>query len=80
MTEQRLDDADVDTVLEQMGREAVPKGVGPDALVDARCDACFDDDAVQLSRAQRLQIVLAWEHPPVGMHHALLPPDLPPLP
>ena len=36
MTEQRLDDADVDPVLEQVGGEAVPQRVRPDALADVR--------------------------------------------
>src|SRR6266849_7328116 len=36
VTEQHLDDADIDVLLEQMGSEAVPQGVQRDALVDLR--------------------------------------------
>jgi len=46
MPEQRLDDADIDAVLEQMCGEAVPQGVGSDPLGDIRCLSRFDDDTV----------------------------------
>src|SRR5207247_5860119 len=36
MTEQHLDDADVDVLLKQVGGEAVPQGVQGDAPVDLR--------------------------------------------
>ena len=36
MPEQRLDDADVDAVLEQVGRKAVTQRVRPDTLGDIR--------------------------------------------
>ena len=35
VAEQRVDDPHVDPVLEQVGREAVPKHVGLDTLVNA---------------------------------------------
>lgn len=36
VTEQHLDDADIDVLLEQVGGEAMPQGVQRDALVDLR--------------------------------------------
>ena len=48
MAEQRLDDADVDAVLEQVRGEAVPQRVRPDPLADARGVSRLDDDTVQL--------------------------------
>ena len=51
MAEQRLDDADIDTVLEQVGGEAVAQGVRADALVDIGGLSRFDDDTVELARA-----------------------------
>jgi hypothetical protein len=79
VTEQRLDDADVDAVLQQMRGEAVAQRMRPNPLVDARCPRRLDDDPVQLSGADRLACMLAWKQPALGMHHALLPTDLPPL-
>src|SRR5690606_20619593 len=45
VTEQRLDDADINPVLEQMGSEAVPQGVWSHPLGDIRCFGRLDDDA-----------------------------------
>jgi hypothetical protein len=78
MAEQRLDDADVDPVLEQVGGEAVPLRVRSDPLGDARRQTGLDDEPVQLPRAERLEIVLAGNSQPSGAS-ALLPTDLPPL-
>ena len=79
MTEQSLDDADIDAVLQQMRREAVPQRVRPDPLGDLRRLRCLDDDAMQMPGADRLHRVLTREQPALRVHHALLPPDLPPL-
>ena len=79
MPEQDLDDADVDAVLQQVGREAVAQRVRPDPLGDVRGLRRLDDDAMELPGADRLHRVLAREQPAVAVHHALLPPDLPPL-
>lgn len=79
MPQQRLDDADVDPVLEEVGRETVPQGVRPDALADTRRHTCLHDDAVQLPGAERLEVVLAGEQPAVDVQHALPPTDPPPL-
>jgi hypothetical protein len=46
VTEQRLDDADIDTILKQVGGEAVAQGMRSDALVDVRRLRGLDDDAV----------------------------------
>lgn len=80
VAEQRLDDADVYPVLKQVRGEAVPQRVWPDPLADARRHAGFDDDAVQLTGAKRLEIVLPGEQPAVDMQHTLLTTDPPPLP
>ena len=77
--EQDLDDADVGAVLQQVGGEAVTQRVRPDPLGDVGGLRRLDDDAIELPRADRLHRVLPREQPAVAMHHALLPPDLPPL-
>ena len=46
MAEQHLDDADVDTVLEQVRGKAVAQGVRPDPLGDIRGRGGLDDDAI----------------------------------
>lgn len=61
MAEQRLDDADIDAVFEQMGREAVAQRVRADALGYPRCLSGFDHDAVELACRNRLEIVLSGE-------------------
>ena len=53
--------------------------VRSDALCDVRGLRGLDDDAVELPGAEGLHGVLAREQPTVAMHHALLPPELPPL-
>src|SRR3546814_10834084 len=56
VSEQSLDDADVDAVLEQVGGKAVAQGVRPDALVDIGRLSRLDDDAVELSGAVRVRV------------------------
>jgi hypothetical protein len=80
VTEQGLDDADIDAVFQQMRRETVPQRVRPDPLGDLRPLRRLDDDPVQVPRADRPHRVLTREQPALWVHHALLPPDLPPLP
>ncbi len=77
--EQDLDDPDVGAVLQQVGGEAVAQRVRPDPLGDVGGLCRLDDDAMELPRADRLHRVLSGEQPAVAVHHALLPPDLPPL-
>src|SRR5215831_16479501 len=50
MTEQDLDDAHIDAVLQQMRSEAVPQRVRPDPLGDLRPLRRLDDDPVQMPR------------------------------
>jgi hypothetical protein len=79
VAEQRLNDANVDAVLQQVRGEAVPQRMRPNPLGDVRCARRLDDDPVQLPGADRLAGMLAWKQPALGVHHALLPADLPPL-
>ena len=79
VTEQGLDHADIDAVFQQMGREAMPQRVRPDPLGDLRRLRCLDDDAMQVPGADRLRRMLTREQPALCVHHALLPPSLPPL-
>ena len=77
--EQDLDDADVGAVLQKVGGEAVAQRVRPHPLGDVRGLCRLDDDAMELPGADRLHRMLSREQPAVAVHHALLPPDLPPL-
>src|SRR4051794_1261096 len=77
VAEQRLDDADIDTVLEQVRREAMAERVRADPLGDLRRLRRLDHDAVELPGADRLQRMLAREQPAVPMHDALLASNLP---
>src|ERR1700688_1782198 len=79
VSEQDLDDADINAVLEEMGRETVPQCVRSDPLGDLRGLCRLDDDAMELPGADRLHGVLSRKQPTVAMHHALLVTDLPPL-
>ncbi len=54
MTEQNLDDPDIDTVLEEMGRETVAQRVRPDPLADLRRLRGLGDDPVQMRTERRL--------------------------
>jgi hypothetical protein len=66
MTEQHLDDADIDVLLEQVGGEAVPQGVQRDALVDVRHLGGGVAGAVELARGHRLGRIAAGEQPTSG--------------
>src|SRR6202050_1803347 len=77
--EQDLDDADINAVLEEMGRETVPQRVRSDPLGDRRGLCRLDDDAMELPGADWLHGMLSRKQPTVAVHHALLVPDLPPL-
>src|ERR1700691_4484034 len=77
--EQDLDDADINAVLQEMGRETVPQWVRSDPLGDLRGLCRLDDDAMELPGAYWLHGVLSRKQPTVAMHHALLAPGLPPL-
>jgi len=79
MAEQGLDDADIDTVLQQVGGKAVPQGVRSDPLGDVGCLGGFDDDAVKLAGADRQHGASAREEPAIGVQHTLLPPRAPPV-
>src|SRR3546814_13548872 len=73
MTEQHLDDADIDAILEQVRGEAVAQGVRSDTLVDIRGLGCLDDDPLELARTDRRRSALAREEPAIGNEDALLP-------
>ena len=79
MTEQHLDDADIDAIFEQVRGEAVAQGVRSDTLVDIRGLGCLDDDPIELARADRRRSALAREEPAIGNEDALLPSGTPPV-
>src|SRR5438105_144466 len=54
VSEQDLDDADINAVLEEMGRETVPHCVRSDPLRDLRGLCRLDDDAMELPGADWL--------------------------
>jgi hypothetical protein len=53
--------------------------VRADALGNLCCLRCFDDDAMQMPGGDRLRRLLTRKEPALCVHHALLPPSLPPL-
>src|SRR5271168_2199851 len=63
VSEQHLDDADVDLVLEQMGGEAVAQRVQRDALVDAGRLSRGMAGTVELACRQRVDRIAAREQP-----------------
>jgi len=63
VTEQHLDDADIDFLIEQMGSEAVPQGVQRDALIDLRHLGGSMAGAIELARAHRLPRIVARKQP-----------------
>jgi hypothetical protein len=79
VAEQRLDDADIDAVLQQVRGEAVAQRMRPNPLGDVRRTRGLDDDPMQLPGADRLTSMHSRKQPAPGVHHALLPSDLPPL-
>src|SRR3954447_19079241 len=72
VTEQNLDHAHVDVLLQEMSGEAVPQGVQRDPLVDLRHLGSGVAGAVELARGHRLGRIAAREEP------ALWPCRLPP--
>lgn len=79
MTEQRLDNADIDAIFQKMGGKAVPQGMRADAPGNLGRMRRLDHDAIELSGADRLERVLARKQPAVAVQHALAMADLPPL-
>ena len=67
VSEQDLDDANVDAALQEMGREAVAQNVHAHALVDAGRDARRTAGGVQDSRLDRPVLVATREQKPFGM-------------
>lgn len=55
----------------------MPQGMRPYALGDACCLGCFDDDAMQLPDADRLEIMLPGKQLSITMDLALPVADLP---
>src|SRR5690606_4651311 len=77
--EQRLDDADIDAVLEQVCGKAVPQCVRADASRDLASLGGFDHDAIELPCADGLEGMLARKQPAIAMQHTLAMALLPPL-
>ena len=61
MPKQDLDDANIDVLLEQVGREAVAQGVRRHALADLGQVSCGMAGARELPRRHRVDRVLAGE-------------------
>ena len=61
MAQKRLDHANIDTLLEKVGGEAVPQRVRRDALVDPCGLGGGADNAAELASRQRLDRVAAWK-------------------
>ena len=61
LTEQHLDDADIDVLLKQVGGKAVPQGVQRDALFDLRHLGSGVAGAIELARGHRLRRIAAWK-------------------
>ncbi len=78
MAEQRLENADVDLLFEQVSCEAVAKRVHRHPLVDAGRQGGGLNSAIELARAQRLDRVEARKQPAAVEHLALCPGDPPP--
>src|SRR5215207_11311954 len=63
VAEERLDHADIDALLEQVGGKAVPQRVRRHALVDPRGLGGGADNAAELAGGQRLDRVAAGKQP-----------------
>lgn len=61
VTEQHLDDADIDVLLQEVGGEAVRQGVQGDALVDLRHLGGGVAGAIELARGHWLGRIAAWK-------------------
>ena len=71
VSEQDLDHADIDLLLEQMSCKTMSQGMHRHALVDARCDRSGMYRSVQLPRGQGIDRILAGKQPPALEHLAL---------
>ena len=80
VTEQHLDDADVDILFEQVGGEAVTQRVRADAFADAGDLGGLLDCAMQLPRRDRIGAAAAGEQPAVRKHDPASPAFAPPQP
>ncbi len=78
MPEQHLDDADIDLLLKQVGREAVTQRVHGHPLLDAGGFSSGVYHAIELPRAQGQHGIRAGEQPPVRADPALGMCRLPP--
>ena len=78
MAEKRLDHADIDALLEQVGGEAVPQRVRRDALGDPRGLGGGADDTAELAGGQRLDRVAAGKQPASRQQQAAPSPFAPP--
>jgi hypothetical protein len=63
MTQQRLDHANIDTLLEKVGGKAMPQRVRRHALRDPRGMGSGADNAAELAGRQRLDRVAAGKQP-----------------
>src|ERR1019366_4277549 len=81
VTQQRLDESDIGTALEQVGREAVAQCVQRHGLLDPGCIGRFVKQAAQLTGGHRLATPVAGKQPAflngysgIGTRWARLPP------
>jgi hypothetical protein len=63
VTQQRLDDSDIGTAIEQMSCKAVPKRVQRHGLLDSGRIGRFVEQAAQLAGAHRLAALGTWKQP-----------------
>jgi len=66
VTEQHLDDANIDVLLEQVGGKAVSQGVQRDVLFDLRHLGSGVAGAIELARGHRLRRIAARKQPTPG--------------
>jgi len=78
VTEECLDHADVDALLEQVGGKAVPQCMRRDALGNPGCLGGGADNPAELAGRQRLNRVAAGKQPASRQQQALPPPLAPP--
>ena len=63
MSEQHLNHADINILLQKMRRKAVPQRVQRNPFVDLGHMGCRMADAVELARGHRVNRVLTWKQP-----------------
>src|ERR1700731_3054335 len=78
MTQERLDYANIDILLEEVRGEAVSQRVWRHALLDPRGLGGGTDSATELASRQRLDRVAAGEQPASRQQQAAPPPLAPP--